>query len=132
MSLDDRLKRLDTMLTRLQSGKPAKASKRMEELPKPETAPAGTIAFGEYPNRNAQQPSPVAVIWPPTRTLSAEEERLLNLFFDNVASEATSNLYKVFIDSKKRTLDVGAKNVRNRVSDALGNPDFVYLTHVTA
>lgn len=132
MPLDDTLKRLDAMLTRLQSGKTAKAPKRMEDQPKPEAAPAGTIAYGEYPNRNAQQPSPVAVIWPATRTLSAEEELLLNLFFDNVASDATSNLYKVFIDSKTRTLDAGAKNVGNRVSDELGHPVFVYLTDVTA
>ncbi len=132
MALDDTLKRLDAMLTRLQDGKTAKPSKRMEELPKPEAAPAGTIASGEYPNRNAQQPSPVAVIWPATRTLSAEEELLLNLFFDNVASDATSNLYKVFIDSKTRTLDVGAKNVGNRVSSELGHPVFVYFTDVTA
>jgi Zn-dependent M16 (insulinase) family peptidase len=132
MPLDDTLKRLDAMLTRLQGGKTAKPPKRMEELPKPEAAPAGTIVYGEYPNRNAQQPSPVAVIWPATRTLSAEEELLLNLFFDNVASDATSNLYKIFIDSKTRTLDVGAKNVGNRVSDELGHPVFVYLTDVTA
>lgn len=132
MALDETLKRFDAILTRLQDGKPSRAPKRMEDLPKPEMARPGAIAFGEYPNRNAQQPSPIAVIWPATRSLDEEGELVLNLFFDNIASDATSNFYKIFIDSKTRTLDTGAKTVGNNVSSDLGHPVFVFLTDVTA
>lgn len=132
MPIGETLQRAGAILTRLQETSAARTPKRMEDQPKPEMASSGTIAFGEYPNRNAQQPSPVAVIWPPTRTLSAEEEVLLGLFMDNVASDATSNLYKIFVDSKTRTLDVGAKSVGNNVSSDLGHPVYVFLTDVTA
>jgi Zn-dependent M16 (insulinase) family peptidase len=129
--LGETLTRMDAILTRLQGTAPTRKAKTMEEQPKPEMAPAGSIAFGEYPNRNAQQPSPVAVIWPPVRTLTADDELLLNFFFDNVASDATSNLYKTFVDSKTRTLDVGAKGVGNNVSSDQGHPVYVFLTDVT-
>jgi len=129
--LGETLSRMNALLTRLQGKAPARAPKTMEQQPAPEMSPGGAIAFGEYPNRNPQQPSPVAVAWPPSRTLSAGDELLLNFFFDNVASDATSNLYKVFVDSKTRTIDVGAKGVGNGVSSDLGHPVYVLITDVT-
>src|SRR5258708_18105759 len=60
----------------------------------------------DYPNRNPQQPSPVILTWPATRMdLDAGDELLLNLFFDNIASDATSNLYKKFVDRKSTRLN---------------------------
>jgi Zn-dependent M16 (insulinase) family peptidase len=131
MPIGETLQRTGAILNRLQGAAASRAPMRMEDQPKPEIAAAGTIAFGEYPNRNAQQPSPVAVIWPPVRTLGADEEVLLGLFIDNIASDATSNLYKIFIDSKTRTLDVGAKSVGNYLPAEQGNPVYVYLTDVS-
>jgi hypothetical protein len=105
----------------------------MEDQPKPSATAAGTIAFTEYPNRNPQQPSPIAVTWPATRmNLSADDELLLNLFFDNIASDATSNLYKKFVDSKTRTIDIGAKSVGNRVSSDQGHPVSIFFGDVAA
>ena len=46
----------------------------------------------------------------------------------SIASDATSNFYKLFVDSKTRTLDVGAKSVGNNVSSDLGHPVYVFLT----
>lgn len=129
--IGETLQRAGAILNRLQGTATSRAPKRMEDQPKPEMATAGAMAIGEYPNRNAQQPSPVAVIWPPVRTLGADEEVLLNLFIDNIASDATSNLYKVFIDSKTRTLDVGAKSVGNYTPSEQGLPVYIYLTDVS-
>jgi Zn-dependent M16 (insulinase) family peptidase len=130
--IGETLSRADKILTRLQASKPARAAKRMEDLPKPEMAPAGTITFAEYPNRNAQQPSPIALVWPATRELNANDELLAGLFFDNLASDATSNLYKKFVDSKTRTIDIGAKGVGNQVNAAQGHPISIFFTDVTA
>src|SRR5258706_3078971 len=106
---------------------------RMEDQPKPAASPAGTIAFAEYPNRNPQQPSPITLTWPATRMgLDAGDELLLNLFFDNIASDATSNLYKKFVDSKTRTIDIGAKSIGNRVSSDEGHPVSIFFGDVTA
>jgi Zn-dependent M16 (insulinase) family peptidase len=130
--IGETLGRVDKILSRLQGTASSHPAKKMSDLPKPEMAPAGTIVFGEYPNRNAQQPSPIAVVWPADRDLDATEEILLGLFFDNIASDATSTLYKKFIDSKTRTIDIGAKGVGNQVSSAQGYPVSIFFTDVTA
>jgi Zn-dependent M16 (insulinase) family peptidase len=132
MPIEATLAHLDATLDRLQGKAPARAPMRMSDLPKPAAAPSGTIAMAEYPNRNAQQPGPVAVIWPAARELNVEDELLIGVFFDNLASDATSLLYKKFIDSKTRTMDVGAKSVGNNISDGQGHPIYLFLNDVTA
>jgi Zn-dependent M16 (insulinase) family peptidase len=128
------LTRIDGILNRLKKDSAGvRPAVRMEDQPKPDASPAGTIAFAEYPNRNPQQPSPVTLTWPATRmNLDAGDELLLNLFFDNIASDATSNLYKKFVDSKTRTIDIGAKSVGNRVSSDQGHPVSIFFGDVTA
>src|SRR2546426_4609555 len=126
------LVRMNATLNRLQGTAPLRPPKTMKDMPKPEMAPAGTITIVEYPNRNAQQPSPIALAWPGTRDLDANEALLVQLFFDNLASDATSNLYKKFIDSKTRTIDIGAKGIFNRVSLNQGYPIYVILNDVVA
>jgi Zn-dependent M16 (insulinase) family peptidase len=128
----DALTRIDAILTRLQGNEPKRAPMRTADLPKPEAAPAGQTAFAEYPQRNAQQPSPIAFVWPAVRSLDANESVLADLFFGNIAGDATTNLYKLFIDSKTRTMDIGAKSVGNDVSDDEGNPIYILFTDVTA
>ncbi len=102
----------------------------LDKLPKPEPAAAGTIAYGEYPNRNDQQPSPMGVWWQAERDLDANDEVLAGLFFDNVAGDPTTNLYKLFIDSKTRRMDIGAKQIFNKVSDVGGDPIYIVLADV--
>jgi Zn-dependent M16 (insulinase) family peptidase len=131
--IDSALTRIGAILTRLETSAGGRKAKRMKDQPRPEASPAGTIAFTEYPNRNPQQPSPVAVAWPATRMeMTADDELLLNLFFDNIASDATSNLYKKFIDSKTRVIDIGAKSVGNRVSAEQGYPVSIFFGDVAA
>src|SRR3954463_2113976 len=82
------LTRIDAILDRLKKSAGVRKAMRMEDQPKPAASPAGTIAFAEYPNRNPQQPSPITLTWPATRmNLDAGDELLLNLFFDNIASD---------------------------------------------
>lgn len=133
LAVGEALTRIGAILDRLQGNAPAQKALSMDDQPKPAASPAGTIAFTEYPNRNPQQPSPVSLTWPATRMdLNADDELLLGLFFDNIASDATSNLYKIFIDSKTRTIDIGAKTVNNRVSSDQGHPVSIFFGDVTA
>ncbi|HEY3055804.1 MAG TPA: hypothetical protein VGK31_07735 [Thermoanaerobaculia bacterium] len=124
------LKRVDEILDKVEPDGKTRPAKSPDNLPQPQPAASGTITYGEYPHRNEQQPSPMGVWWPADRKLDANEEVLANLFFDNIAGDPTTNLYKLFIDSRTRTMDIGAKQIFNNVGDAGGNPIYIVLTDV--
>jgi Zn-dependent M16 (insulinase) family peptidase len=132
MPLGSTLARIDTILSKLQGSSPTRPPMRVEDQPKPASAAPGMIAFAEYPNKNAQQPSPVMVVWPALGDLDANESLLADLFFSNVAGDATTNLYKKFIDSKTRTLDVGAKSIGSGVAIEPGRSSYILLNDVDA
>jgi Zn-dependent M16 (insulinase) family peptidase len=124
------LERVDEILDKVEPGGKARPAKSPDNLPPPQPAATGAITYGEYPHRNDQQPSPIGVWWGADRKLDANEEVLVNLFFDNIAGDPTTNLYKLFIDSKTRKMDIGAKQIFNNVSDVGGNAIYVALTDV--
>ncbi|HEX8154732.1 MAG TPA: hypothetical protein VF698_16490 [Thermoanaerobaculia bacterium] len=128
----DILTRLDAILDKAE--KPAATPRKPSTataLPKPAAAPAGTIQITEFPHRNDQQPGQVALVWPANRNLGPEEYMLLTRFLQAVAGDATTNLYKTFIDSKTRTMDVGATSIFSSLSNDLGQPVFITLNDVT-
>ena len=134
MLLADILTRTDEILSRLESGsdKGSKVVKTEADLPQPQPAPPGLIKVVEYPNENAQQPGMLVFTWPAQLKLEPKDELLLALFLSNVAGDATTNLYKRFVDTKTRELDTGAKGVFSYVDSALGHPITVGLTDVAA
>src|SRR5205085_8954747 len=64
--------------------------------------------------------------------LDTQEKTLLNLFLSNVAGDPTTNLYKMFVDSKTKVLETGAKAVFAFLDDEMveGNPVYMGLTDV--
>ncbi|MES2958949.1 MAG: hypothetical protein V4792_12220 [Pseudomonadota bacterium] len=120
---------LDTLLARFDrvlmmdapKGKPRPADS-LDKLPPPAGDPEGALRIYEYPHANAQQPSPVALVWPATRKLDAAEQLLAELFFANLAGDASTNLYGLFIDSRNRKLDTGASSVGAAVEQWGGHP----------
>jgi Zn-dependent M16 (insulinase) family peptidase len=100
--------------------------------PTPRPAPAAAITYAEYPHRNERQPSPLALSWPANRTLDPNDTMLLNLFLSTFAGDPTTNLYKIFIDSKTRRLDLGARSVAAYVDEDPkgGHPVLVQFTDV--
>ena len=70
--------------------------------------------------------------WPGALKLDTQEKTLLNLFLSNVAGDATTNLYKMFVDTKTRVMETGAKSVFGFLDDEMvvGNPVYVGLTDV--
>ncbi len=125
------LTRTDKILTKVESEPKKKESTLARPLPQPQAAAAGTIRIDEYPHRNDQQPSPLSFVWPATRTnLSAEEVTLLELFGDVFAGDATTNLYKLFVDSKTKVIDTGATGVFNNIDRDQGHPVAFILDNV--
>jgi Zn-dependent M16 (insulinase) family peptidase len=129
VSLGAALERLDAVLKQLQESSKSNSQRAVmteAQLAAPKAAPAGRIEYVEYPLQNDQQPGSVYLAWPADRKLTLRDKFLLELFMDNVAGEADTNLYKRLIDSKTREADIGAKGVDGYVDDGQGN--FVMVT----
>ena len=94
----------------------------LEQQPPPAGDPEGAIRMYEYPHQNAEQPSPFSLVWPASRKLDASEYLLADLFFDNIAGDATTNLYKLFIDGRTRKSDLNVKSIGAEVQAYGGNP----------
>lgn len=133
VTLTEVLDRTDAILTKVESEPAKRPSTTAKPFPNPDAAPAGTIAIGEYPHRNDQQPSPLALLWPATRTkLSVEELLLLELFAQTFAGDPTTNLYKLFVDSKTKVMDTGATGVFSNVDRDPGHSVAFILDNVAA
>jgi len=132
MPLGDTLQRLDDILNRLEPTQPALHYTTESDVPAPRPATAGEIKLVEYPDKNEQQPGWVMFAYPAQLKLDTREKTLLNLFLSNVAGDPTTNLYKMFVDSKTRVMDTGAKSVFAFLDDEMiaGNPVYVGLTDV--
>jgi len=102
------------------------------DLPKPAGARPQTIEVVEYPAGDTTSPSPVALAWPATRDLDLTERTLLDLFFATFAGDESTVLYKKLIDSKTRTIDIGARGLFATVSPDQGEPVFLLVNGVAA
>ncbi len=130
--VDEALKRTDAILDKLEPEGDTRKARSMADVPPPQASAAGAIEIAEYPHKNDQQPSPIMFWWPATRNLDARDKLLLDLFLDNIAGDATTNLYKLFIDSKTRTMDIGARSIFSNASDEKGQPLYIGFTDVAA
>jgi Zn-dependent M16 (insulinase) family peptidase len=123
VSLTEVLQRSDKILATVEKQPKQRASATSKALPAPKAAAAATIEINEYPHRNEQQPSPLAFSWPATRmSLSAVDVTMLELFGDVFAGDSTTNLYKMFVDSKTKVMDIGATGVFNNIDRDQGHP----------
>lgn len=131
MPLAGVLSRLDQILNRLNRVGPRPFASEAD-LTAPKPAAASEIRLVDYPHQNAQQPGWVMFAWPAVRPLDTQEKALLNLFLASVAGDATTNLYKMFVDSKSRVMETGAQGVFGFLDDEMvvGNPVYMGLTDV--
>lgn len=132
MPLAGVLSRLDQILNRLEPKPETRRFASEADLAAPKPAPTGEIRLVEYPHQNAQQPGWMMFAWPAARDLDTQEKAFLNLFVANVAGDATTNLYKMFVDSKSKVMETGAQGVFGFLDDEMvvGNPVYMGLTDV--
>jgi hypothetical protein len=103
-----------------------------KDLPAPAPSPSGNVRIVDYPGTNAQAPGPVVFYWPAHIEMDSRERFLLGLFLSNTAGDPSTNLYKLFVDTKTRQIDVGAKGVFSGTSSDQGNPVYIGLSDVAA
>ncbi|HUJ62604.1 MAG TPA: hypothetical protein VLX92_29080 [Kofleriaceae bacterium] len=100
------------------------------DLPRPAPAAPGTVKVVDYPYNTASNPGPMLLAWPATRQLDDAERTLLGLFMDALAGDESTPLYKQLIDSKTRTIDLGASSLGTAVSTDQGQPVFLEIDGV--
>jgi Zn-dependent M16 (insulinase) family peptidase len=100
-------------------------------LPKPAPQQV-TLTAVDYPYSDTTSPSPMMLVWPATRDIDLADRTLLGLFLDAFAGDQTTTLYKKLIDSKTRTLDLGASTVGAYVNRYQGHPIFLTIGGVRA
>jgi Zn-dependent M16 (insulinase) family peptidase len=130
MPLAELLTKLDGILNRLEPNAGGRKFMTEAELPAPQAAQTGKIQIVDYPQRNDQQPGSMVFVWPATLKLDTREIVLCELFLANLAGDATTNLYKRFVDTKTREIETGAKSVFGFISDELGQPVYIGLNDV--
>ncbi len=129
--LADLLERTNRILMALKPAQqPPLAVTTEATLPKPVTAAPGTIIHAEYPNRNPEQPAPLVFAWPPQLDAPVAEQLWMEAFVNNIAGDETSNLYRLFIDTKTRRYDAGAQGVFGWTSTDQGMPISIGLDDV--
>lgn len=128
--LDDVLNKINEILARLDAN-----SKQVAHTPKilplPNPGKKGEIAIVNYPSQNAQQPGAMILAYPPTVSLSLTEYGLMNIFLSVFAGDATTNLYKTFVNSKTRNKDIDAQSVWGYVDINQGHPIYFGLDEVS-
>jgi len=99
----------------------------------PATSPTniGSIEVAGFPSQNENDPGLLLLAWPAERTLIPGELQLFDLFVGNLSSGQTSNLYKRFIDSQTRLLDIGASSTFGWFNDDNGHALFIGFDNVS-
>ncbi len=132
MTLVSILTETNNILNRLDPNPVKPAYNASRKLPPSQPAEAGKIVLVDYPNKNEQDPGNMLLTYPANRTLNATEELLLSNFLAVFAGDANTNLYKKFIDSKTKEVDLGAQSVYGYVDDNMGQPVFFGLNDISA
>ncbi|SDD42246.1 Zn-dependent peptidase, M16 (insulinase) family [Mucilaginibacter pineti] len=131
MPLAGVLDQMNLLLNRLNKGA-AKQARVPNKLPQPQPAEKGKIAIIDFPSENAQQPGTIMLSFAPTLTLSTTELLKLSNFLGVFAGDATTNLYKVFVDSKTKIPEIDAQAVYAYVDTKQGYPVMMGVDGVSA
>ena len=131
-TVDAELARLDQILNAVQPAPVHRKAETEDALPRPAAARAGSIQIVDFPFENEQQPSYIGLAWPAVRKLDARQSLLLQLFMDSFAGDTSTDLYRLFINSKTRRMDIGAQGVFSFASQDEGYPVMIGFNQVAA
>jgi len=131
-TVDAELARLDQILNAVQPSAVHRRAESEDALPRPQAAPAGSIQIVDFPFENENQPSYIGLAWPAVRKLDSRNTLLLQLFLDSFAGDTSTDLYRLFINSRTRRMDLGAEGVFSYLSRDEGYPVMIGFNAVAA
>jgi len=126
------LARLDQILNAVQPAPVHLKPESEDALPRPAPAPSGSVQIVDFPFENEQQPSYIGLAWPAVRKLDSRNTLLLRLFMDSFAGDTSTDLYRLFINSKTRRIDIGAQGVFSYLMQDEGYPVMIGFNQVAA
>ncbi|MEO6869513.1 MAG: hypothetical protein ABI168_07705, partial [Ginsengibacter sp.] len=129
--LDDVLDRMNGILTTLNAAS-KKVSRAPKKLPAPNPGKKGEIAIINFPSQNAQQPGTILMAYPPTLSISKTEYVLLNNFLMVFAGDPTTNLFKIFVNSKTKNKEISGQSVYGYLDNNEGQPVYFGIDGVSA
>jgi len=132
VGLEDCLIKISEILSKVEpDAKPGSDPATADEnIPVPKYAQTGTIATVSFPAQNEKEPGLLLFAWPPILDFDNDEGFLLELLMGNLAGGETSNLYRIFVDSQTRLMDIGASAVFEWVSADRGHPVQIGFSNV--
>lgn len=129
--LNDVLNRMNGILTKLNAGS-KQITRTPKVLPAPNPGGKGEIALINFPSQNAQQPGTIMMAYPPALSLSKTEFVLLNIFLTVFAGDPTTNLYKIFVNSKTKNKEISGQAVFGYLDNDEGQPVYFGIDGVSA
>jgi Zn-dependent M16 (insulinase) family peptidase len=132
ITLTDCLGEISAILARVEpDAQPDEDPATLEErLPPARPETPGTTRQVSFPHQNEEEPGLLVFGWGPVLEMDNNEEYILDLFIENLAGGSTSNLYRKFIDSQTRDINVGANSVFGWSSSDPGHPIYIGLNNV--
>ena len=100
------------------------------DIPPYDPAPEGTMRQVSFPHQNENEPGVMVFGWPAQLELNLLDKYMFDLFTYILSRGQTSNLYRNFIDSQHREIDIGATSIYGWVSDEKGNPFYISVNNV--
>ncbi len=116
------LKKMDAILNRCQK-EPRKSSLvgiSAYDLPDAKPAPAGELRMVTFPSERTEEPGYIMMAWPAELELNPSDRFMLDQFVETFASGQTSNLYKLFINTETKKVDIGGQSITSGLDDDLG------------
>lgn len=121
----EELEKIDSILNTVEPAPVHKTGQSEDSLPRPSPLPADSVQIVDFPFENENQPGYVGLAWPADRKLDERQTLLLGLFLDSFAGDTSTDLYRVFIDTKTRRIDLGAQSVSAYLNQDQGKPVFI-------
>jgi Zn-dependent M16 (insulinase) family peptidase len=81
------------------------------DFPRQDPAPAGTIKITGYPSDKESDFGHMIFAWPSKYDFGYDEQFMFEMFWNALCNGSTSNMYKLFINSESREIDLGAQYV---------------------
>ena len=126
MKLDDVLKQMAKTLRKLDNPSQHLAH-AAQKLPPAQPAASGLMEVIPFPSENAAQPGSMLLAYPGNFDIAPAQYIELSNFMSVFAGDATTNLYKIFVDSKTRLPGLETQSVYGYVDDAEGHVPYFGL-----